>query len=129
MQFDELDTLLISLAMLLLGGLIGHKLALGRDKRKEFNNSMIQIRKKLINKIPVSKSDIDDLEIHVGGESSKIRVVFEKYYLPTLSLCTGGGVDDDGIWHESPLTQEEIDDILSQKEIARKKLLDACKFK
>jgi hypothetical protein len=75
---------------LLLGGLIGNRLALGRDKRKEYNDAVYPLREKLIHQIDDLSnqryvSGINDKEIiklvSVLGEkeTKKISPIYERY--------------------------------------------------
>ena len=43
-----MDPLLTGIAGILIGGLLGHRLALGRDKRKEYNEVVRPIKQKLL---------------------------------------------------------------------------------
>jgi hypothetical protein len=64
-----MDPILSGILGVLVGGLIVHWLALGRDKRKEFNNCIFPLREKLLYQINILshriyEHGIDDKEIN-----------------------------------------------------------------
>ena len=73
-----------------IGGFIGHRLALGRDKRKEFNSATQKVRQDALNQLDrisetslgrtVNGSDILALRATLGEKGSKkIALAFDEY--------------------------------------------------
>jgi len=67
-----------------LGWLAGHRLALGRDKRKEYNESIRHIRQILKSNQEVKLKEIDDLEIKLGKMSHGIKKYYVNVYKPEM---------------------------------------------
>ncbi|MEH6384309.1 MAG: hypothetical protein V7780_06855 [Colwellia sp.] len=125
-----MDPILSGILGVLVGGLIGHRLALGRDKRKEFNDCIFPLREKLlhqIDKLSAQNFDhgIDDKEITkliaVLGErkTKQISLVYKEY----SEARNNSGVKDE--WHQ--FTINEIGFNLFQEQ--SKKLLKTMLLK
>ena len=79
-----MSELLSGIMGLLLGALIGHRLALGRDKRKEFNQVVAPIYERLI------QAEEQALNGHVwaiwseGNWTCSLRIIARQLVWPTL---------------------------------------------
>lgn len=81
---------IIPLLTLLIGVFIGNRLALGRDKRKEYNNAIYPLREKLMHQIDelssqryadgVNSEEIIKLKSILGkNNTKKISSIYKKY--------------------------------------------------
>ena len=96
-----MDPILSGILGVLVGGFIGHRFALGRDKRKEFNDCIFPLREKLLHQIDrlsdrldvYDDYGIDDKEITkliaVLGESKtkQIYVAHKEYSEARNKAC------------------------------------------
>lgn len=120
-------TIRVSIACVftLLGWIIGHRLALGREKRKEFNQAVEPIRHLILGNKIVTLKDINALESKLGSESKLIRKTFIEIYEPNQGkmkeLYVWGGYGGPKIEN-----QEEYDRL---NESAKNALMNACKLK
>jgi hypothetical protein len=85
-----MDKFSIAIISCLIGVFIGHRLAMGRDKRKEFNSATQKVRQYALSQLDrisetslgrtVNGSDILALRATLGEKSSKkIALAFDKY--------------------------------------------------
>ena len=120
---ESLSKLAIAILSGSIGLILGHKLALGRDKRKEFNDAIQPLREKLNKGGYITKEMIDTLESKTGKASKKIVHTFKNEYQITLELPIDqhGGFDDFGN-KIAPCPIDEIENNIKQREIATKKL-------
>lgn len=103
--------LLIAIVSCLIGGIIGHWLSLGRDRRKEHNEVVLPIKKKVLEHLDclndgslslrLNESDIKSLRGIVNERQyKKIKLVFAEYK-SVLRECVS--TDDYGqeVWSEN----------------------------
>ncbi len=87
---NNMDPILTGLLGTLIGGFIGNRLALGRDKRTEYNSVARPLKKKLLKHcdclrseryhLIISDSDIEPLRSHISEiEYKKLESAFEAY--------------------------------------------------
>lgn len=138
-----MEELLSKIAIGVISGLtglfFGHRLNLGRDRRKEFNDAIQPLRETLNKGGNITKEMIYTLESKTGKASTKIVKTFNNEYQTALALPTtqyidlfgisysndfnSHGFDDFGnIINVAPLTDAEIVNNIKQKEIATEKL-------
>lgn len=70
----------------LIGGFVGHRFALGRDKRKEFNDCISPLREKLIHQMAKLSSQGYEHGI-VDNEITKLEAVLGKAKTKQISLA------------------------------------------
>jgi hypothetical protein len=104
---------------LFLGVLIGHRLAIGRDKRKEFNLATQNIRTNAIRQLdamqgaqlgnPISKESILELRGTIGPKrSAKIFSAFKEYERAYKIARVDIPATTDNPFHEKKIIAEEI---------------------
>lgn len=119
---------LISVVTLPIGIALGHFLALGRDKRKEYKSLVDPIRLNLIKGIEVQKEEIYELEARLGDKVSSIKKVYTNTYQSAIKLpIDSGGYDSSG--NIITVDEQQITNNNAIREKARLALLDACKHK
>lgn len=114
----------IATGFTLLGWVIGHRLALGREKRKEFNQAVEPIRYIIIGNKTVTSKDINALESKLGTDSKHIKKVFTEIYEPNQIKMKKLYVWED--FGPRIKNQDEYDRL---NESANKALMNACKLK
>ncbi|WKD23726.1 hypothetical protein NDQ71_01075 [Pseudoalteromonas sp. KG3] len=119
--------ILIALVSLLIGVIVGHFLALGRDIRSEYNTAITPLRDKLIKEENVSESLIKDLEVNLGSQSKKIASVYTNDYKPAIEKANKMYLVNDAGYMCVPEEKEEEHDLLLKE--ANTKLLNAAKRK
>ena len=115
---------LIGIACAATGWLVGHKLALGREKRKEYNAAVEPIRCLLINDEEVSGSVIKTLETVLGRDSGKIIKEYNVSYKP--SILRAHELLNTNEYGEPQGDEDECTKIFKE---ATKRLLKKCELK
>tara|TARA_B100001063_G_C16653574_1_gene497249 strand:+ start:624 stop:1025 length:402 start_codon:yes stop_codon:yes gene_type:complete len=111
-----------------IGIYLGHFLALGRDKRKEYKSLVDPIRLKLIKGIEVQQEEIYELEARIGNKVSSIKNVYTDTYQPAMKLdINSGPYDNSG--NIITVDEQQIAQNKAIREEALLALLDACKHK
>ena len=119
--------ILIALVSLLIGVIVGHFLALGRDIRSEYNTAITPLRDKLIKEENVNESLIKDLEVNLGSQSKKIASVYTNDYKPAIEKANKMYLVNDAGYMCVPEEKKEEHDLLLKE--ANTKLLNAAKRK
>ena len=81
-----MDPILSGILGVLIGGFIGHRFALGRDKRKEFNDCISPLREKLIHQMATLSSRNYEHGI-VDNEITKLVAVLGEAKTKQISLA------------------------------------------
>lgn len=117
----------IACVFTLLGWIIGHRLALGREKRKEYNEAIAPIRSVLIKGKHVNESLIIELEVKMGSSCKATINTFHNYYKPELDkLYEVFEVNEIGYLVPPPHLEKECDEKLK---MIKNRLLETCKLK
>lgn len=118
---------LVAFVFTAIGWLAGHRLALGRDKRKEYNDALEPIRGILLSNRMVSDLAIREVEVKLGERCYKVLKVYQECYKPLMEkaqrLC---GSDDYGQY--GPLKNHK-DEYEILWDAAKENMLKACKHK
>lgn len=86
----SLETLLVAIGSGLIGVFIGHRFSLGRDKRREYSQAILPIRKRIIEQLEtlgsghfdagIQNADIVDIKASLAtAKAKKVAVIYEKY--------------------------------------------------
>ncbi|MCK8129955.1 hypothetical protein MTF66_33460 [Pseudoalteromonas sp. 2CM39R] len=118
---------LVAFVFTVIGWLAGHRLALGRDKRKEYNDAIEPIRNILLSNRVVSELIVTEIDVKLGKRAHKILKVYRESYKPLIdkasSLC---GSDDYGQYGPLKAHKDEYEFIWTE---AKKRMLEVCKHK
>ncbi|MFK3859280.1 hypothetical protein [Pseudoalteromonas rhizosphaerae] len=114
----------IACVFTLLGWIIGHRLALGREKRKEYNDAIEPIRYSLINEQEVTKSEVLKFESIIGNDAKTVVSFFNGTYSPEFEKIN----EMKGFWTNN---NEYVEDDKKEEKIEKlnQEFLKVCKIK